>query len=149
MDEIPKRRLKGALLFSILGLLLFGIFYGAYHGPWDPRLRNYVRQGPTVTVTKPLPPPPAPFQDGTITLRRGRRATVGKRALIYYGVKDNQIHLAVYVLDLDPQVAYHHRIPLQEAEKGFRAAGHVYHLISQSRSSIRLTVESKAADASN
>jgi hypothetical protein len=147
MDEISKRRLKGVLLFSVLGFLLFGIFYGAYHGPWDPRLRNYVRQGPTATVTKPLPPP-APVQDGTITLRRGLRVTVGKRALIYYGVKDKQIHLAVYVLDLDPQVAYHHRIPLQEAEKGFRVAGHAYHLISQNRSTIRLTVESNASDAS-
>lgn len=140
MDEIPKRRLKGVLLFSVLGLLLFGILYGAYHGPWDPRLRDYVRKGSPAAIAKPLPPP-APVQDGTIMLRRGQRVTVGKRTLIYQGVKDKQIHLAVYVLDLDPQVAYHHKIPLQEAKTGFRLAGQSYQLIWQSRSSIRLSVQ--------
>lgn len=139
MDEISKRRLKGILLFSVLGLLLIGIFYGAYHGPWDPSVRNYIRQGTTPTAGKPLPLP-APVPDGTITLRRGQRVTVGKRTLIYQGVKDKQIRLAVYVLDLDPQVAYHHKIPIQEAKKGFRLAGQSYDLISQSRSSIRLAI---------
>lgn len=141
MDETSKRRLKGILLFCVLGLLLIGIFYGAYHGPWDPRLRSYVHEGPPkATVSKPMPPP-VPVQDGTITLRRGRRVTFGKRTFIYQGAKDKQIRLAVYVLDLDPQVAYHHRIPLQEAKRGFRVAGHSYHLISQSRSSLRLGLE--------
>jgi hypothetical protein len=142
MDEVAKHRLKGIFLFSILGVLSFGIFYVAYHGPWDPRLRNYIKQGPA--ATKKPPPPSLPLQDGKFTLLRGRRITIGNRALIYYGVNQECLHLAVYVLDLDAQTAYHHQIPIHEARRGFRIAGHEYILVSAHRSSIQLAEKPSA-----
>lgn len=134
MDRVFKRRWQTILFFSVLAILFFGIFYGAYHGPWDPRFRRRMEQ--TERLNKKAPPPP--IQKDKITLTRNEPLTVGKKRFVFHGIEKNQIHIAVYLLELDSEFAYHHRIPIKEAKRGFRLGEQNFILLSRGKNRIQL-----------
>ena len=139
MDETKKRRVLGFMLFTVMAGLLFGIFYGAYHGPWDPRLRRHLEER---YQAPPTPPPPA-VQGDRVTLLRGQPVIVGKNKLVFYGLQAGCLLLSVYLLELDPDVAYHHRIPAKAARAGFTLGGQNFVLARQSDESVQLKMLQK------
>ena len=140
MDRIFKRRWQTILFFSVLAILFIAIFYGAFHGPWDPRFRRRMEE--TARQYKKAPPPP--IQKDKITLTRNEPLTVGKNRFLFYGIEENQVHIAVYLLELDPEFAYHYRIPIKEARKGFRMGGQYFVLRSQRQNRIQLVLKGNA-----
>lgn len=136
MEGVFRRRIQAILFFSTLIALGFAIFYGAYHGPWDPRFRR--RMEATRRIYDKKPPPPPPIVNDKATLTRGQPLKIGKNKLLYHGIENEKLHIAVYILELDPEVAYHHRIPIKEAKKGIRLGGQAFNLISYGQSSLQL-----------
>jgi hypothetical protein len=64
---------------------------------------------------------------------------LGKSKIIYRGLEDNSlITMDVVILELDPHAYYRYRIPIDDARKGFRLAGHKFRLISARSSVIQI-----------
>jgi hypothetical protein len=83
----------------------------SHHGWVSPLTREN-----TVTVASAVNAPPYPDQPRvTITLKRDTRQRLGKLDIIYRGVKNRELRLDVFILDLDPQYAYRHAIALDQA----------------------------------
>ena len=136
MEEATKRRLQGVLLFAAMASLIYGIFYGAYFGPWDPRLRRRLQE----RYAMPPPPPPPPVQKDRVTLTRGQPVVVGKSKLIFYGLENNYFLMALYLLDLDPEVAYYYRISDKKAKGGFTLGGQYFALVFHRKNQIQLRI---------
>ena len=126
MQDTYKQRIKGFLIFTAMGLLVFGIFYGAYHGPWDQNFNKEMNNRKRLYERPKLPA----VQKDRIILGLDQPVRFGKNRYVFNGLKDDQILIAVYILDLDPEVAYHHAIPVKEARKGLRLAGQNFRLIT-------------------
>ena len=135
MDGVLKHRWQWVLFIGVLVGLTTAIFYGAYHGPWDPRLRN--RWDRMATLNRPAP---LAIQGDKITLLLGQALQLPKIKLIYQGLDKNQIHLAVYLMELDPEVAYMHQIPISKAKRGFRLGDQKMVLLSHSKQRLTLRI---------
>ena len=131
MRDIHKQGIKGFLMFLAMGMLVFGIFYGAYHGPWDKSLRNE-----TARIKKLYEKRSnerlklAAVQEDRIILALDQPVRFGKNKYVFKGLKGDRIHIAVYILDLDPETAYRHMVPLEEAGKGLRLGGQSFKVIT-------------------
>ena len=127
-------------VFYITSTLLFvTILAFAFIGPIDPRLRQRMLEH-RAALKEPLTAAgtPRPADPDNLLLVRGRKVRLEGLRLIFYALENGRVHLAVTVLEMDPQVAYHHRIPLREARRGFRAGGRDFVLLAANRSRIRL-----------
>jgi hypothetical protein len=134
MEGISKEYIKSALVFAAMAAITFGIFYGAYHGTWDKDFQRQVRETKWAWETiKPL----ATAND-KVTLTLQKPVVVGKNKLVFQGLEHNQIHIAVYILAIDPQSAYHHTISIREAKKGFRLGEVHFKLVDYDKNEIRL-----------
>ena len=137
MDRMFKHKWQTILFFTVIAALLIGIFYGAYHGPWDPRYKRRLNERMGTAQI----PPRSPIQKDNITLSRGQPLTFGKNRFVFHGIDQGQIHIAVYLLELDPEVPYHHHINVDEAKKGVRLGGQNFVLISSGKTRIKLSAK--------
>ena len=126
MQDAYKQRIKGFLVFTAMGMLVFGIFYGAYHGPWDKNFHKEMNNRQWLYERPKLPA----VQKDRIILGLDQPVRFGKNKYVFNGLKDDQLLIAVTILDLDPEVAYHHAIPVKAARKGLRLAGQDFRLIA-------------------
>lgn len=126
MRDVFKHRLKGLLVFVVMGLLAFGIFYGAYHGPWDQRFREDMASRNWVYERPRLPA----VQKDRIILALDEPVRFKGYKFVYRGLDQGRIRLAVYIMDLDPESAYLHVVPVREARQGLRLAGETFRLIT-------------------
>ncbi len=134
MEGISKRRYQSVLLFSVLAVLVIGIFYGAYRGPWDKSFRNRMEQR-FGTFQKELS---SRMQNDKMTLICGQPLSTEKLKLIYHGLEKGRLKMAIYILELDPESAYHYQLPIKEAKKGFRIGGQNFVLESYGKNQIQL-----------
>jgi hypothetical protein len=68
-----------------------------------------------------------------------RDINIGKSKIVYRGLDgDAKFSIDLAIIDLDPQAFYRYRIPISDAEKGFRLAGQKFKLISARKSTIQL-----------
>lgn len=66
--------------------------------------------------------------------------TINKCKLVFMGIEDKNIHLDLYLLDLDPQCVYHQIIPKAAAIEGFRLGDSEYQLISVNKKVLKLKI---------
>jgi len=129
MEETQKNRWLAVSYVALIAVFIIGFIYAAYVGSRDARDRLLENTG-------------APLQSRTdgvdIILSLDREQKVGRNKLVYHGLKEGRIHIAVFIADLDPEVAYHHTITLKDARKGIRLGGQPFVLISASKSTVRL-----------
>ncbi len=129
MEETHKNRWLAVSYIALIAVFVIGFIYAAYVGSRNARDRRLENTG-------------APLQsriDGIdIILLLDREQKVGRNKLVYHGLKKGRIHIAVYIADLDPEVAYHHTITIKDARKGIRLGGQPFVLISAGKSSIHL-----------
>ena len=137
MEEWSQNRFLRIFVLMVMAGIVFGLFYRAYNWP--------AGQSPPPPETAYLDDPPkkklSPIKENQVTLLRGRPVTVSKKKLVYHGLDNGRIHIAVYILELDPEVPYHHRIPVKEAKKGFRLGGQQFFLDAYGKHRIRLGIE--------
>ena len=129
MEETHKDRWLGISYLALIVVLFIGFVYAAYVGSKDERDRRSVNTAARL---------PSRTDGVDIFLSLGREQKVGKNKLIYNGLMKGRIHIAVYIAELDPKVAYHHTITIKEARKGIRLGGQPFILISAGKSSIHL-----------
>lgn len=125
MEIGPKRKWLSVLFFSLSGIIFGTSLYliTAGSAPSSEKM--------AVTVASAVNAEPYPDQPRvTVTLKRDTRQRLGKLDIIYRGVKNRKLRLDVFVLDLDPQYAYHHAIALDQASDGFRVGGVNLELLS-------------------
>lgn len=141
MEGIFKRRRKSILFFSALSLMALSLFFSTYHGQWDSVMQSRMEEIYNVYGIKTPKEEPLPaIHGGIVTLTAEQPVRVGKNKLIYFGLDKHAILMAVYVLELDPEFAYHYRIPIKEAQKGVRLGGQNFVLLSHGKNRIQLAL---------
>lgn len=78
--------------------------------------------------------------DKRILLRKDKSITLNKSKLIYKGMKDDKIHLDLYLLELDPEAAYPQYISQAEARKGIRLGDSTFQLLKVSNKTLQLKI---------
>jgi hypothetical protein len=131
-----KKRLQGILVLAGMAGLLFGIFYGTYHGPWDPTLRRIAKESEQA-YKKNIFRPPVP--KGRTVLRIGEPQTVDGVTLVYRGIQDGELLIDLTVLALDPDAAYPYRIPIRRAGQGLRLGGETFKLVSHGKRQLTIS----------
>ena len=133
MQGVYKERFKGLIVFIGIFMLSFVIFYGAYRASRSPGADRDVLDNRWL-YEKPDPLVPA----DRIILTLGQPLQVGDNRYVFLGLKHGRIQIAVSVLALDPEYAYHHEITVREARQGLRLAGRDFKVSSYSGSRLVL-----------
>ncbi|CAB5111987.1 hypothetical protein D3OALGA1CA_2080 [Olavius algarvensis associated proteobacterium Delta 3] len=137
MEEWSQNRYLRIFVLVVMAGIVFGVFYRAYNWPAGQSMRppdgTYKDASPKKTLS--------PIKNNTLTLLRGRPVTVWKKKLVYHGLESDRIHIAVYILELDPEVPYHHRIPVRDAKKGIRLGGQAFDLVGYGKNRIQLGIK--------
>jgi len=137
MEEWSKNRFFSIFVLLVMAGIVFGLFYRAYNWPAGQSMRPPETTSKDASSKKTL----SPIKDNRVTLLRGRPVTEWKKKLVYHGLENDRIHIAVYILELDPEVPYHHKIPVKEAKKGFRLGGQKFFLAAYGKHRIKLQFE--------
>lgn len=78
--------------------------------------------------------------DNRILLKKDKSVTVNKSRLVFKGMKDQRILLDVYLLDLDPEVAYPHSIAMDDVHKNIRLGDSFFQFLKVSKRVLQLKV---------
>ena len=76
--------------------------------------------------------------DDRVVLIKDEGVTLGRTRLVYTGLADGSIHIALYLLDLEPSYPYPRRITKEEARKGIQLGPRRYRLYSVNSKSLVL-----------
>ena len=133
-DDDEERRTKWPVRLFLTGVLLFIVAGMVYfvQGTKDPRYT--MRPAP---ATGPKDYTGAGPGD-RIVLERDRDCRLRHLKLVYRGVEDGRLVFDAFLLQLDPDYAYGHRIDPAIAADGFPMGGHTFRLLNWSRSRVRL-----------
>jgi hypothetical protein len=63
-------------------------------------------------------------------MMKDEAVTINRTRLVFRGLQDGDIHLDLYLLDLDPQYPYLKKIPRRDARKGFRLGVGKYQMLT-------------------
>jgi hypothetical protein len=140
MDRIFKHRWQTVLFFATLAGIVYGVFYSAYRGPMAQRVQRRIDQA----MRRSEQPPPKPIQKGRIVLSPNQPLTVDNKRLVFSGIENDQLIIAVFMLELDPQVPYYHRVPIREARQRFQLGGQAFKLVAYDEKGITLRARSRA-----
>jgi hypothetical protein len=133
MEETGKKRWLLILFFMTIGALFVGFIYFTLFGDRDPRYRRLEESASSFKASRAAAPDPL-----NIRLTRDQAKTVGNLRLVYHGCEDAKVIISVTISELDPEVAYRHRIPLQEARAGVRLGGQPFKVVSAGKSELHL-----------
>ena len=125
MRDVYKQRIKGFLVFAVVSLMAFVALYGVYNGPWDQSAHKEVTRSNWLYERPKL----QTVQKDRIILALDQPVRFKQYKYVFNGLKDDQILIAVYLMELDPESAYHHLIPIADAKKGLRLADQTFTLI--------------------
>ncbi len=78
--------------------------------------------------------------DDRILLRKDKSLVVDKNRLVFKGVKDNVVHLDVYLLELDPESAYPHYISKADADKQIRIGDSTFEVLKVNKRTLQLKI---------
>ncbi len=76
--------------------------------------------------------------DNRILLRKDKEITVNRSRLVFKGVKDNLIHMDIYLLELDPDYAYRQAFPMADNQKTIRVGDSTFEILKISRGTLQL-----------
>ena len=78
--------------------------------------------------------------DQRIVLRKDKSITVNRSRLVFKGVKDDLIHMDVFLLELDPDYAYPHYISQSDTKKLIRLGDSTFQVLKISRGALQLKI---------
>jgi hypothetical protein len=127
----PSRFFFAAVALFMSGAVLYFIF-GIHDPAYDRRL-------------PPIPPPKALEKKSLspgdhLLLPLDQEYLLPKLKLVYRGMKDENLRIDCYLLELDPHTPYIHRLFPEQARMEFRMAGHAFRLVSMKESQIKIEV---------
>ena len=137
-----KKRLQSIFVLSAMAGLVIGIFYGAYHGPWDPTLRRISEERAKHFNERYRKPPPEPKD--RIFLKTGVPRDLDRLRLVYRGTRDGRLHIAVTIFALDPEKAYAYRVETGKRGDRLQLGGEVFELVSYGKSALELKPKAPA-----
>ena len=71
-------------------------------------------------------------------MKKDKSITVDKNRLVFKGLKDNMIHMDVYLLELDPESAYPFYIPKANAPKDIRVGESLFKVLKVNTRTLQL-----------
>jgi hypothetical protein len=74
-----------------------------------------------------------------IILLKDSALTINNNRIVFKGIENTSIYLDFYLLELDPEYAYHKNISKKEAVEGFQLGDYEYQLISVTNAVLKLS----------
>lgn len=78
--------------------------------------------------------------DNRIVLKKDKSITIHKNRLVFKGLKDQMIQLDVFLLELDPEYAYHRQFSKADAQNGIRVGDSKFKLLKVNRKTLQLEI---------
>ena len=75
-----------------------------------------------------------------VVLLKDNSLTINNCRLVFKGLKNDMIHLDLYLLELDPESAYPHFISKEKAANGVRLGDSEFQLISANKNILKLKI---------
>jgi hypothetical protein len=122
MERTQTKKWWVVLFFSSAGLL-FGYFvYFLASGITDPAYGQW--------LSNSQPAPAVAQTDDSFLLPKGEGLVVDRLKIIYRGAEARAINIDLVLMDLDGQYAYRHKIPIEDAKRGFFLSGRRFRVAS-------------------
>ncbi|HCY87277.1 MAG TPA: hypothetical protein DHV36_19245 [Desulfobacteraceae bacterium] len=134
-SPINKIGIVSSLIISAL-ITIPGV-YAFYLTDWK---NNTLSQGTTQMEIIPEFQEDSRIFDRRIVLRKDKSITVNRSRLVFKGVKDDLIHMDVYLLELDPDYAYPHYISQSDPQKLIRLGDSTFQFLKISRGTLQLKI---------
>ena len=93
-------------------------------------------------ITNTAADPKSAVVKDTVLLLRDDSVTINDCKLVFKGMQDKMVHLDLYLLELDPQYAYHHSISKDDAMDGIRLGDSEYQLLAVNNKRLKLRINS-------
>jgi len=133
-EDTDERKSRWPARLFITGVVLFIASGAVYfvHGKKDPRYSTYMKLAPaSADYTR------AGVGD-RLLLEKDRECRLQDLNLIFRGVEDGRLRFDAFLLQLDPDYGYVHRLDPDLAEQGFNMGGRSFRVLEWSRSRARL-----------
>lgn len=78
--------------------------------------------------------------DNRIVLKKDKSITVNRNRLVFKGLKNEKVHLDIYLLELDPESAYPHYMSQADTEKVIRCGDSTFQLLKVSDDTLQLRI---------
>ncbi len=78
--------------------------------------------------------------DNRIIFRKNKSISVNNSRLVFKGLKDDMIHLDLYLLELDPEFAYPQYISTADAFNGIRLGDSTFKLLKVNKRTLELKI---------
>ena len=79
---------------------------------------------------------------GRIFLLKDSQFTIKNVRLTFRGIKNREIYMDVYLLELDPQTAYSYVLSTEDARAGIRLGDYQFRLLSANKDLLTLEIDS-------
>lgn len=122
------------VIFFLICMTFFSIYYFSNSG--ESELFQRVRESKANTD---LTEYSKVFRD-TVVLVKDNGVVVNDCRLVFKGFQGKFIYLDLFLLELDPQYAYHQKISKASAIEGIRLGDFEYRLISVSKKTLKLKI---------
>lgn len=121
----------------ILCLISIPVAYAYYFTDWR---NNKLLQGTAQRQAIPEFQENSRIFDTRVLLRKNKSITVNNSRLVFKGIKDDRIHLDVYLLELDPEYAYPHYISKADVHKKIRLGDSTFQLLDVDKRILQLKI---------
>ncbi len=133
MNNFDEHKWPAVVFFLTCGLFFFGCVWYLWAGALNP---DYYWQ-PSPDVTAQFPDRTLE-KNGRVMIAKNHGARVGSARIVYRGSHDGNLHMDLYILELDPHYGYPHQIEEAQARKGFRLGDDAFQVIAASDGKISL-----------
>ena len=133
MNDFNEQKWPAVVFFSICGLILVVCIWYLWTGALNPDY--YWRPSEALALESPEP---LLETEHPVVLAKNQGAQVADARIVYRGSRNGNLHLDLYILQLDPHYGYPHTIDEAQAHQGFRMGEYHFKVLAASDSKISL-----------
>ena len=133
MNDFDKQKWPAMVFFSISSLIFLVSVWYLFTGALNPEY--YWQSSETLALESPEP---LLKKEDPVVLAKNQGAQVGDTRIVYRGSRGGNLHMDLYILQLDPHYGYPHSIEEAQARKGFRMGEYHFKVLVASDNKISL-----------
>ena len=133
MKDFNEQKWPAMVFFSVCSLIFLVCVWYLWTGALNPEY--YWEPSEALALESPEP---LLEKEEPVVLAKNQGAHVGDARIVYRGSRNGNLHMDLYVLELDPHYGYPHMIDETQARSGFRMGDYHFKVLVASDSKISL-----------
>ena len=133
VNDFDEQKWPAMVFFSICGLIFLVCVWYLWAGALNPEY--YWQPSEALALESPEP---LLKKEEPVVLAKNQGAQVGDARIVYRGSRNGNLHMDLYVLELDPHYGYPHKIDEKRARTGFRLGDYHFKVLAVSDSKVSL-----------